>query len=413
MAVVNNPKKYMTERDITLPKIKKALFDPSQIERSTRMRWRIGADAQPVSPLSSDLKDEIMAALSPSSQKVERASQFASFPEVVIGGFCSIFTGDLTNRNVNAAVSQVRMDQIVESVGSVRGKPVFTIIEDSFFERLTGLSRVDIQKQAENAKTRIIRWLELSTGQSPNLFTASTSEPAIEQGLTGAVAYLANDVLKNSDFQKIQAAPILLMYTSLWSELLSSLGVIPSSNVVCVEPTIHFIDDRSIPDQRLSRAYLEFLEWLRDNPYGADSSRNQSFAIAGFLESYSGDQTKKRTRLLTGSEVPTTANYRQWSDQLSTDANRFPFPLRGSPLFAEAVNWGFWDPETLECIGSLINLEEEYYSTKKSFMKGEGNPAVNQEWAQWMRRGFGEQTKPLTSKLARKIENILTTVLGD
>lgn len=403
----------MIEREITLQNIKKSLFDPSQIERSEDTRWRIGSDARPLSSFPPDRKGKIEAMLSPSSLKLERISRLDSSPEVVIGGLCSIFTGDLISGNLKDAVSQARMDQIVESVGNVSGKPTFIVIEDSFFERLTGLPRIDIQRQAKTVATCINRWLKLSTGQPPDMCFAYTSDPAVEKGLADAVGYLATEVLKNPDFKRIQAAPILMMYTSFWPELLSSLGIIPSSNVVCVEPIIHFIDDRSFPDKKLNRAYFDFLQWLGDNPYGENGSRNQTFGVAGFLESYAGDQTKKRTRLLPFTDVPTTANYRRWTEQLSANAERFPFPLRNSLVFAEAVNWGLWDPEIRECVGALIGFEEEYYSKKKSIGAKKNDREVNQECAQRLRTILGGQVKPFSLKLSRKIENIVTTVLGD
>lgn len=402
----------MRKQEITLPDIKKALFDPDQIKRSDDMKWRIGVAAQPVASVSPDRRQKAYAMLSPSSTKVERTSPFPYRPEVVIGGFCSIFTGDLANGKVKDAVGQVRMDQVVESVGNVRGKPIFTIFEDSFFERLTGLPRTEIQKQARDATTRISRWLKLSTQQSPDLLTAYTSNPGVEQGLTDAVAYFAEDVLKNPDFRRIQAAPILMMYTSLWPELLSSLGIIPSPQVICVEPVIHFVDDRSFPDATLNRAYVAFLEWLRENPYGENGSRNQAFAIAGFMESYSGDQTKRRTRLFPYTDVPTTANYRQWTEQLAADVERFPFPLRNSLIFAEAVNWGLWNPEIRDGIGSLIDLEDEYYATKKCVAK-QNNRTENQASVQRLRTMFDDRARPFLTRLVHQTETILNTVLGE
>lgn len=403
----------MIEREITLQNIKKSLFDPSQIERFEGMRWRIGSDAKPLSSLPPDRRGEIETMLSPSSLKLERISRLDSSPKVVIGGLCSIFTGDLINGNLKDAINQVRMDQIVESVGNVSEKPTFIVIEDSFFERLTGLPRIDIQRQAKTAAICINRWLTLSTRQTPNINFAYTSNPAVEKGLADAVGYLATDVLKNPDFKRIQAAPILVMYTSFWPELLSSLGIIPSSNVVCVEPIAHFIDDRSFPDQRLNHAYFDFLQWLGDNPYGVNGSGNKTFGAAGFLESYSGDQTKKRTRLLPFTNVPTTANYRGWTEKLFASGERFPFPLRNSVVFAEAINWGLWNPEIRECVGVLIGLEEEYYRTKKSIGAEKNDREINQARAQQLRTALGERAKPFTLKLASKIENILTTVLGD
>lgn len=403
----------MAEREVTLQDIKQSLFDSSQNRRSQNVPWRIGADAVPIETLSPDQQRELVTVFDPAAYKIERVSVQPPQSEAVIGGLCSIFTGDLDGGNESEAVKLLRMDQIVEAVGNVRGKPIFIVIEDSFFARLTEVSLAEFQRQATVAVGRIARWLELSTGQTPDLRVALTSDPRVEKGLYDAVAYMANDVLKSPGFRRVQSAPILMMYTTLWTELLASLGYIPSSNVICVEPVIHFVDSRSFPDDRLRFAYEDFVEWLKNNPYGKPRSANAFLGIAGFLESYSGDQTKKRTRLLPASEVPNTANVAAWITKLEDATKTFPFPLRNSLVFAEAVNWGLWNPVIRKQIASLTDLEETYYRERDAMKSKTGTLSEKQEAAQRLRTGFAQQAQPITKQMAKEVGIILTTVLGE
>ncbi|MBI5619546.1 hypothetical protein HY950_01145 [Candidatus Gottesmanbacteria bacterium] len=402
----------MAEREITLQDIKRSLFDPTQNERTHGAQWRIGVDAIPVEALPPDQQQEVRTVFDPAAFKIERVSAQSPKTQAVIGGLCSIFTGDLNQRNVDETVKQLRMDQIVEAVGNVRGKPIFIVIEDSFFSRLTGVPVTEFQRQAAMATDRIVRWLELSTGETPDLRVALTSDPNVEQGLYDAVAYMADDVLKNPDFSRMQSAPILMMYTSVWTDLLASLSYVPSGNVVCVEPVEHFVDNRSFPDQRLRYAYEDFTQWLKDNPYAKPKSANATLGIAGFMESVDGDQNKKRTRLLPAWKVPSTANVRIWAEKLQEKTIAFPFPLRNSPVFTEAVNWGLWNPAIREQVASLICLEEAYYRERDAMKVQTGNPSDKQERAQKLRRGIGQQAEPITKQMAKEVAMIVTTVLG-
>lgn len=402
----------MIETELPLSRIRQSVFDPLQNERIENTPWRIGADAIRVEALPPDQQREVKAIFDPAAFKIERVSAQLSKPEAVIGGLCSIFTGDLDQSNENKAVKQLRMDQIVEAVGNVRGKPIFIVIEDSFFSRLTGVPITEFQRQATVAVDRIVRWLELSTGETPDLRVALTSDPNVEKGLYDAVAYMANDVLKNPDFGRMQSAPILMMYTSLWTDLLASLSYIPSGNVVCVEPIEHFVDNRSFPEQRLRYAYEDFIRWLKDNPYGEPKSANATLGIAGFMESVDGNQTKKRTRLLPAWEVPSTVNVRAWTAVLQEKAATFPFPLRNSPVFTEAVNWGLWNPAIREQVSSLICLEETYYQERDAMKTQTGSPSDKQDRAQTLRRSISQQAEPITKQMAKEVAMIVTTVLG-
>ena len=391
-----------------LSTIRSSLFDASRNQSDAFAKWRIGSEAIAIDELP------FTNIVQTASSKVERISQIPENPSAIIGGLCSIFTGDLNTKEFRSTASKLlRMDQIVEAVGNVRGTPTFVIFEDSFFEKLTNISRTQFQMQAKEAAGRITRWLRLSTGEQPDLRTAYTSDPRIESRLANAVSMMAYDILKKPQFAKIQAAPVLMMYTSYWSDILSSLGIIESKDVICIEPTIHFIDDRTLPDPLIG-AYYEFLQWLKDNSYGERGSSNASYGIAGFLESYTGDMSKKRTRLLPYNEVPNTQNVQDWIEMLDRNTKVFPFPLKNSTLFAEAVNWGLWNQSIQQALYMLIVLEKQYYEEKKQMKQTTEFDQLNlRQKAETRKQVYYKETKPLLRFLAEETGSILSYVLGN
>ena len=409
----------MNESELSLSQIKASLFDPMQNTRIDNETWRLAEGAVPLQSLPETMQGDFSKTFSPVALKVERVSDLPPDPEIVIGGLCSIFTGDLDTNNAKNAVTGLRMDQLVESIGNLRGKTMFVIMEDSFFSTLKNLSLDDLKKQAQSAAERIVRWQRITTGDIPDLRFGFTSDPALEKGIRESVRYMANDVLKNPAFADMQSAPIIMMYTSIWTDLLSSLGYIPSKPVVCVEPAVHFVDSRTFPNKDLKNAYLDFTQWLRDNPYAKPGSANANLGIAGFLESVTGDQSKRRTRLLPFGEVPTTENVFPWTMKLVHNASAFAFPLRNSPIFAEAVNWGLWNPAIREQIALLITLENEYYEIRKGF-KDNGRGGGDQVELQKSYKNTFEKVKtyylmktaPITRMLAEEISVILIDVLG-
>ena len=389
-----------------LPTIRSAMFDESRNASDARAYWRFGSEAIELAECGGNY-------IQIASNKIERASERPARISTAIGGLCSIFTGDLEWAQFRQLASGiVRMDQIVESVGNINGLPTFVIFEDSFFESLTGIPRTQFQKQAAEAAGCISRWMALSTGSSPDLRTAFTSDPKIEAGLKDAVQTMATEILANKQFGKIQAAPVLMMYTSYWAQILSGAGVIDSPNAVCIEPTIHFVDDRKLPAP-LEGAYDDFLSWLKANPYGVTGSDNSTYGIAGFLESYSSDMQKKRTRLLPYNRVPNTTNVRTWNEQLVASTDMFPFPLKNSMIFAEAVNWGLWNTEIQELLGRLILLEETYYQEKKDDKARQQSidRVVMGTLAKMRKQVYMETAKPILSTLARQTAEILSYVL--
>jgi len=263
------------------------LFDRSKLERATSQPWRIGSDAL-IDTSSQPLGDP----------RISRVSQLPENPSTIIGGLCSIFSGDLIGQDTNPQTANIiRLDQIVEAVGTLPGKPSFIIIEDSYFENLTGIRQEKFQEQGKKAATGIEKWLRLINPDITDLFLAFTSNAQLDKELKDLVGYFSSDVIKNPNFSKIQAAPVLLMYTGFWPQLLNQLGFIPSPDVVCIEPINHFVDDRLLPDN-LTTAYWDFLEWLKDNPYGVKPSANTNMGIAGFQEPIAVDGTQRRSRIL-------------------------------------------------------------------------------------------------------------------
>ncbi|MBU1322948.1 hypothetical protein KKE48_02505 [Patescibacteria group bacterium] len=375
-----------------------SLFDQSKLDKASAQPWRIGADARPI---DSSFKIE--------DPRIIRASKLPEDFSITIGGLCSIFTGDLGTNLEKKAVNLIRMDQIVEAVGTVKDKPAFIIIEDSFFEKLTGIEQKMFQQQGKEAVVRIEKFLKLTNPSLTNLYFSFTSDVALDKGLKDLVKYFSSDILKNPNFSKIQAAPVLLMYTGFWPQLLNQLGFIPSASVVCVEPVNHFVDDRLLPDS-LTTAYWDFLNWLENNPYGVNKSVNSNFGIAGFQESIAIDGTQRRSRLLNFSSVPNTQNWLTWTkDNLENYLMMFPFPLKNNPIFISGVNWGLSNPEINQSLRKLISLESSYYQEKKETPKTQRN----REWAKKLKQEFRSETKNDITLICDQTGKIIQQILGN
>lgn len=376
-----------------------SLFDRSKLISAVETPWRIGSDAN-IDTSPKPLGDP----------RIARLSQLPENFTTVIGGLCSIFSGDLLSKDTNRQAAKViRLDQIVEAVGTLPGKPSFIIIEDSFFENLTGINRTQFQQQGKTAALRIEKWLRLINPNFTELYFAFTSNVQLDKGLKDLVGYFATDIIKNPNFTKIAAAPVLLMYSGFWPKLLNSLGFIPSSDVVCIEPINHFVDDRKLPGN-LTGAYWDFLDWLKDNPYGSQESINANIGIAGFQESITVDGTQRRSRMLPFTQVPNTLNYQNWTiENLIENLDQFPFPLKNNPIFISAVNWGIFDQDIYQNLVMLANSEFNYYCQRKDTPKLERNEL----WAE----GLKSQAKQLNYDklvlLANKTSRIIQQVMED
>jgi len=378
--------------------IYQSLFDQSKINRATAQPWRIGIDAQPIDG-SFPINDP----------RISRASQLPENYSAIIGGLCSIFTGDLGTDLEKSAVNLIRMDQIVEAVSTTRDKPAFIIIEDSFFEKLTGINQKIFQQQGKEAANRIETWLKLINPSLTNLYLAFTSNVALDKSLKDLVKYFSLDILRNPNFSKIEAAPVLLMYTGFWPQLLNQLGFIPSPDVVCIEPINHFVDDRLLPDN-LTTAYWDFLNWLKDNPYGVKKSANANLGIAGFQESIAIDGTQKRSRMFPYNEVPNTQNWGSWIEiNLYNNLEQFPFPLKNNPIFISGVNWGLFNPVINQSLQKLVYLESSYYQIKKETLKTQKSP----EWAEKLRQKLQQESENDLVIVCDQIGKIIKQILGD
>ena len=374
------------------------LFDRSKLERATSQPWRIGSDAL-IDTSSQPLGDP----------RISRVSQLPENPSTIIGGLCSIFSGDLIGQDTNPQTANIiRLDQIVEAVGTLPGKPSFIIIEDSYFENLTGIRQEKFQEQGKKAATGIEKWLRLINPDITDLFLAFTSNAQLDKELKDLVGYFSSDVIKNPNFSKIQAAPVLLMYTGFWPQLLNQLGFIPSPDVVCIEPINHFVDDRLLPDI-LTKAYWDFLGWLKDNPYGVKPSANANMGVAGFQEPIAVDGTQRRSRILPFTQVPNTQNYETWAtENIFNNLWQFPFPLKNNPIFISGVNWGLADQEINSWLQNLVKWEQYYYQNKQTTSKEKRTP----EWSSNLKQYCSNQTFQTTLLVAQKTELIIKQILS-
>lgn len=413
----------------TLYRIKEAALEKNKLDPYLETdQWKLGPETTSIYRLTPEQQQRIDSLLAPASRKLMRVSpaiEALNNKPTVIGGLCSSATGD--NNADTPFYKFLRMDQITEAVG-ITSLPTLIVIEDDYFARLRGAPLPELKKQAQDAEKRMQRWAKVSMGKPLDLTVMLTSDPKITQGLTELVKYVANDVLRNPNFARLSRAPILLMYTQYWPELLASLQRINSGNTVCLEPVNHFNDNggfsRTLP--QLQKAYQDFIYWLRNNPPGLPGA-NKQFLAAGFLEAIEGDQTKRTTRDLPYDLVPNTLNWQEWTNKLKVESSRFPFPLKGNILFSEAINWLLWDEEAVEILNTLATLESEYKAEKKRAKEKnnkeilrmrEQNEPVNdlvdsfQQNSQRRQAGYQEKSQRLMNALSAKISGVLQEVLG-
>lgn len=194
--------------------------------------------------------------------------------------------------------------------------------------------------------------------------------------------------------------------------MLTSLGVLKSPQVICLEPTNHFFDEGSRPaDKKLAYAYEDFAAWLSKNPPGA-KGRNKQFLVAGYLEAIE-DKTRNRiTRMLPFESVPNTLNWPEWNSKIIDAIGQFPFPLQGNLIFSEAINWGLWNESIVNWLNQLVILQADYKWDKAMERNNDGLPQIQQGLSQKRKEKFYFKAKPLLQSLAQETANILTKVLG-
>lgn len=405
-----------------LKQIRKSLLDPSQIASAENKVWDKAPFAQSFDQIEPSTGAQFFESLKPASYKIERTTLSNPDQEfdVVIGGLCSIFTGDFPwakrKKDLPFIVSTIRMDQIVETVGAVKNKPTLAVIEDSLFAQMCNADVKIFQAQTREAEIRIKRWLKLTAGSADLTIVRTSDIDKIKGGLEEAVKYLANDILRIPGFAKMDSAKVLLMYTSLWPQLLKNLGYLDSEKVICIEPVPHFIADRRFPNASLQNAFEDFIEWLEDEPYGQTGSFNQNFNIAGFTPSLTGSQSKRKTRLLSYDKVPNAGyhfsgrSFYSWVEILRSSLRGLPFPLRNSSIFAQGVNWGLWNPEIRQALVELCQLEKQYYQEKKSIYWDDNSPPKTA--TKKLKRKFKQSTYRARHSLYIQLSTTLREVLG-
>lgn len=335
-------------------------FDPQQRDRFVSKEWAYAPEAQPLTPTLND-------ALYPASLSIERA-QVGSKWDTVIGGTCLLFTGDMyqyknnyDTTGIKDATKNIRLDQLTETVGMVKDAQTLYVCEDSLFAALVGVDTSLFTSQSKEIAIRMERLARL-TGVA-DITMVLTSD--IENALQEQVQLLAQ-LIGNPNFTQLNAAPVMLMYTQLWPELLTQLGYLDSPAVICIEPTLHFQKKQQFPMRKEQTAYLDFIEWLQTEKYGFRNSRNELFNIAGTTPCITSDQKKQRTRMLPYSAVVNTQNIEQWMNDMRSEIQSFPFPLKQSLLFGEATNYFMWDEMVRLLVLDLIAFESEYRSERKA-----------------------------------------------
>lgn len=230
----------------------------------------------------------------------------------------------------------------------------------------------------------------------------------IEVALRDQVQVLAQAIGAPA-FTDLAAAPVMLMYTAFWSELLTSLGYLKSPAVLCIEPALHFQEKQRFPTNREQAAYNAFIDWLQAEPYAQKGSRNQNFEIAGMTPILSSDTRKQRTRLLPFEAVPNTENWASWVTKMQQAAEQFPFPLQNNMLFGEATNYLMWNDVAVTALMALVDLEQTYKAQKLALRETvTGNtPELQQQKALKLKTEMMAQAQPWLEALANEFSAVL------
>lgn len=381
-----------------LDRIKAARLDPSRLAAIDNTRWAYAPFAKP-------LTENQAPSLWPAARTIERAS-LGNRWETIIGGVCQLFTGDLKSpsQKWQKASELVRLDQLFETVGFVKDSRVLFVSEDSLFAQLTGLDTSQFTRQAGQIQ-KILERLARRIGVQ-DIQMVLTSD--IEVALRDQVQVLAQAIGAPA-FSDLASAPVMLMYTAFWSELLTSLGYLQSPAVLCIEPALHFQEKQRFPTNREQTAYYAFINWLQTEPYAKKGSLNQDFEIAGMTPILSSDASKQRTRLLPFDAVPNTENWASWITKMQATVEQFPFPLQNNLLFGEATNYLMWNDTAVTAMMALANLEQTY-KEQKTTLRGTGannNPELQQQRALKLKAELMGQAQPWLDVLANEFCELL------
>lgn len=250
----------------------------------------------------------------------------------VLGGICSVFTGDsevlrkkeLSFRSETDFKEWLkswypRVDQIHDTVGlpAKATKEIKYVCEDSFFARRIanwqGLDQsklTDIFREVheEQADPLIKNWIRKQGGYKGEVTVVYTSE--LEKPINTALRVWErlNEFKFKSKLR--ERAKINLMYTALWLDVLEVDG-----QAVVYEPEQHGIEFEFFPKLK---------PWMQANPYGYPGI-NENIGLVGF-EAFSS--SAGITRNSTFDSVPNIGNWENFSlreeDALSYARNFFP-----------------------------------------------------------------------------------------
>ncbi|OGV92765.1 hypothetical protein A3B57_02005 [Microgenomates group bacterium RIFCSPLOWO2_01_FULL_47_10] len=363
--------------------IRNAIIDPSKQQSLDGQIW---GKAPQALKIMADAK--LPPELESSNVSVERYALSDQPFAVVIGGLCSIFTGDM--KDPQSAIRQIRADQLTEAVGLIPEKPALVVIEDSLFAQMFPAIGVnDFQRQGALFETYFNNFAKLN--RIPYVTYVYTSQ--IEEALLETAKELSMRI-NDKNFMSLSSAPVLVMYTNLWSKLLSDLTFLDCQNVLCFEPTPHFAPNKNLTTIDQRRAFENYLKYLNENPYGK-KGENSNFSIAGYTSNFTLDSSRNRLRLKPIQEVITNQNYSEKLLEIRSQTNTTdysPFPLVGNAVAGLAFNWLLFSQEAKDLVTRLICLQSEYYWERKN-----GN--LSPESKRSLKPSFTEKATPVEQQI--------------
>jgi len=330
-----------------------------------------------------------------------------------IGGMCLVYTGDLesirkgvvpdTGERITSARQVVgwvyralpRVDQIIDSVGPSGNATTAVVFEDNMFAQLlAGASGFDdsasvllfeetMRGMGESSVPKINAWLSASAGRDVRIKPVYTSD--IWPQIKAQVRELAKET--SAELLSRRQAPVDLMYTSRWGELLRGEGYIEEPNVMCIEPFRHFQERAS--QQTGTPPYLT--GYFRRNPWGGEGT-NSNFVAVGYMPMLRSVAAEvEKAKIKSGGTTPTKfsrylpaqlalseSDLMEWQKTPDSDS---PFPLRRNPAFRGSIELLYASQEARSLVFELMDIERAYREEKKS-AKGAEKTSIRERYSQ-------------------------------
>ncbi len=351
-------------------------------------------------------------------------------PTIAIGGTCLLATGDLTkilkgelpngekigqNSPEKSIASWVRsnlprLDQIRDSVGPLSLDKYFVVFEDDLFAELVSTKLELNQGQKKylegvfkelglECAGQIKKWLGISTGKAVDLSYCFSSD--VSGDLGEAVEIVAKET-GDSSLLGSSRSKVDIMYTQLWVDILKRKGFLAEGDIaICSEPADHFAND-------LEERYGDsggMRRYVAANPRGKPGN-NEAFSAYGFLpcvSRISGGQ--QLSRMYTAGKV---LGKETATGIISGYADLGQTLVKENPIIRDALNYLFFDPESMELVDGLVNIESGLVKVKRGakLVAGEN---VELEIAE-VKKFFEPKTKAVLGKLATILGELYSTM---